>query len=59
MEDNNKINREIVIMVIMVIILILSLLGILLYEVYKNTIISTQSQWVLIFCWLYEILVLV
>lgn len=36
MEDNNKINREIVIMVIMVIILILSLLGILLYEVYKN-----------------------
>ena len=36
MEENKKINTQIVIMVIIVILLILSLLGILLYVVYEN-----------------------
>ncbi len=36
MEENKKIDKQIVIMVILVIILILSLLGILVYEVYEN-----------------------
>lgn len=36
MEENKKINIQIVIMVVIVIILILSLLGILLYVVYEN-----------------------
>ena len=36
MEENKKINTQIVIMVVIVIILILSLLGMLLYVVYEN-----------------------